>query len=194
MARGRPKEFDEAKVLAKAMDLFWVHGYKGIGLTELLKGMGIARQSLYDTYGNKRQLFIRTIEYYRDTQLSQALALLQRKGSAIKNVKEVVRFFERLARDPQCRGCLVANTLVEMGPHDSKISTLLKETLGLLEEGFCKALTRARKEGELSRSKSPKALSKALTNAVIGMAVTGKLNMDRAALSAVMTGTLSMLD
>ena len=39
----------------------------GVGLTELLRGMGIARQSLYDTFGSKRQLFIKTIEHYRDT-------------------------------------------------------------------------------------------------------------------------------
>ena len=78
---------------------------------------------------------IRSIEHYRATQLTQALALLEREGSRIENVKSVVRFFERLATDKRCRGCLVANTLVEMGPHDEEIASLLHETLGLLQKG-----------------------------------------------------------
>ena len=113
---GRPKSFSEDAALEKALELFWRRGYQGAGLTELLQAMGIARQSLYDTFGNKRRLFIRTIEYYRDTRLAQALALLEREGSPLRNVKDVVRFFERLALDKRARGCLVANALVELGP------------------------------------------------------------------------------
>ena len=112
MRMGRQKEFDEQVVLERAMNLFWERGYAGLGLAELLERMQISRQSLYDTFGNKRQLFIRTIEHYRATQLAGALALLERDGSPIQNVKDVVSFFEGLASDARCRGCLVANALV----------------------------------------------------------------------------------
>ena len=118
---GRPKAFSERDALEKALDIFWQRGYRGVGLTELLDGMGIARQSLYDTFGNKRQLFIKTIEHYRNTRLAGALALLERDGSPTQNVKALMRFFEQLALDKRARGCLVANSLVEMGPHDPEI-------------------------------------------------------------------------
>ncbi len=119
---GRPKAFSERDALEKALDIFWQRGYRGVGLTELLDGMGIARQSLYDTFGNKRQLFIKTIEHYRNTRLAGALALLERDGSPTQNVKALMRFFEQLALDKRARGCLVANSLVEMGPHDPAAS------------------------------------------------------------------------
>src|SRR5215475_4376335 len=135
----RPKGFDESDALEKALEIFWQHGYQRVGLTKLLAGMGIARQSLYDTFGSKRQLFIRTIEHYRSTRLAAALALLERDGSAVQNVKDVVHFFEDLALDKRARGCLVANSLVELGPHDREIRALLAETLGLLENGIVKA-------------------------------------------------------
>lgn len=189
----RTKGFSENAALEKALDLFWQHGYQGIGLTRLLRGMGIARQSLYDTFGNKRQLFIRTIEHYRDTRLAQALALLEREGSPTRNVRDVVRFFEQLALDKRARGCFVANSLVELGPHDAEIRKLLADTLGLLENAIVKTLRRAQSVGELSGKRSPRAIARALTNALVGMAVTGKLAQSRATVEDIYNGTLAML-
>jgi TetR/AcrR family transcriptional repressor of nem operon len=189
----RPKEFAEGDALERALDLFWQHGYQGIGLSELLRGMGIARQSLYDTFGSKRGLFIRAIQHYRDTRLASALALLERERSPTRNVKDVVRFFERLALDKRARGCLVANSLVELGSGDAELHALLRDTLGLLEAGLERALRRAQRAGELSRRRSPRALARALTNALVGMAVTGKLAPGRAAVEDVYAGTLAML-
>lgn len=190
---GRPKGFSESDALEKALEIFWQRGYQGVGLTELLRAMGIARQSLYDTFGNKRELFIKAIEHYRDTRLAGALALLEREGSPKQNVKDVVRFFEQLALDKRARGCLVANALVELGPHDPEIRELLTRTLGLLENGIVKALRKAQRVGELPAERSPRALARALTNALIGMAVTGKMALSRSTVEDIYTGTLTML-
>jgi len=189
----RTKRFSERDALEKALDVFWQRGYQGVGLSELLNEMGIARQSLYDTFGNKRQLFIKTIELYRDTRLAGALALLEREGSPTQNVKEVVRFFEQLALDKRARGCLVANSLVEVGSRDPEVRELLTETLGVLEKSISKALLRAQRAGELPKGRSPRAIARALTNALIGMAVTGKLGHSRAAVHDIYAGTLTML-
>lgn len=193
MGAGRRKEFDEREVLERAMNLFWLHGYEGVGLSELVRTMGISRQSLYDTFGSKRGLFIRAIEHYRATQLAQALVLLEREGSPLENVKDVLRFFERMASDRRCRGCLVANALVEMGPHDEEIATLLRQTLGLLERGVWRSLCEAQERGELSRERSPREISRALMNSMIGLVVSGKLRPGRAALRDVYAGTLALL-
>jgi TetR/AcrR family transcriptional repressor of nem operon len=194
MPAGRPREFDETKVLERAMQYFWSRGYEGAALADLLDAMGISRQSLYDTFGNKRQLFIRSIEHYRAVHLSQALALLRAEGSQLENVKATMRFFERLAADRRCRGCLVANALVEVAPHDEEIAALLEETLDLLETEVKKALERARSNGELGDGKSPRVLARALTNAMIGMAVSGKLRRGPATLRDIYAGTLAVLD
>lgn len=190
---GRPKGFSESGALEKALEVFWQRGYRGVGLTELLKEMGIARQSLYNTFGNKRQLFIKTVEHYRNTRLASALALLERDRSPIQNVKDVVRFFEQLALDKQARGCLVANSLVEVGSQDPEIRELLAQTLGLLEKGILKALRTAQRAGEFPAGRSPRAVARALTNALIGMAVSGRLGQSRSTVEDIYTGTLTML-
>lgn len=176
------------------MHVFWLRGYEGVGLSQLQQEMGISRQSLYDTFGSKRGLFVRAIEHYRETQLAEALKLLEREGSRLENVKQLVKFFEGLALDQECHGCLVANTLVELGPHDEEIAEMLRETLGLLQEAILKALCEAQQRGELAPSKSPPELARALVNAMIGLAVTGRLRSEPEDLRAIYAGTLSMLD
>jgi len=157
--------------------------------------MGISRQSLYDTFGNKRSLFIRVLDHYKVTRLSAALGLLEREGSDIENVKAIVRFFEVLGEDPECRGCLVANSLIELGPgEDEEISTLLRETLQQLQGAIERALRNGQAAGELAATKSPAQIARALTNSLVGMAVTGRLETGPADLRDVYAGTLSMLD
>jgi TetR/AcrR family transcriptional repressor of nem operon len=194
LAMARPKGFSEREALEKAMDVFWQHGYQRVGMTELLDGMGIARQSLYDTFGSKRQLFLKAIGHYRSTRLAAALALLEREGSPTQNVKDVVRFFEQLALDKRARGCLVANSLIEIGPHDPEIRRLLAETLQLLETRVVRALRAAQRAGELPAKRSPRAIGRALINALIGLAVTGKLARDKAAVADIYAGTLALLE
>ena len=53
MTRGRPQEFDRETALGKAMDLFWSQGYEATGMRALTEHMGISRQSLYNTFGDK---------------------------------------------------------------------------------------------------------------------------------------------
>lgn len=60
---GRSREFDENVVLQKAMELFWKQGYEKTSLNDLVEHMGIHRRSLYDTFGDKHTLFLRTVDF-----------------------------------------------------------------------------------------------------------------------------------
>src|SRR5947207_627592 len=52
----RHKEFDRDETLQKAMEVFWSRGYEAASIGDLVKHMGINRQSLYDTFGDKHTL------------------------------------------------------------------------------------------------------------------------------------------
>ncbi len=194
MPPGRRKTFDEIEVLERGMNLFWLRGYEALGIAELVRGMGISRQSLYDTFGSKRELFIRVLDHYRSTQLAGALALLDRPGSPLENVRAVLRFFHDLATDSRCRGCFVANAIVEVGPHDEEIATLLGDTLDLLQGALARTLHEARNRGELPPHKCPDALAKALINSIMGLVIIGKLRQRHLSVEDIHAGTLNMLD
>lgn len=194
MSKGRPKTFDETDALDRAMQVFWLHGYEAASLSQLVAEMGISRQSLYDTYTNKHTLFLRSLEHYKTTRLVEGIDLLMRPGSPIENVKALIHFFEGIAGDERGRGCFVANTLVELGPHDPEIANVVYDILSTLERAIELSLIEAQANGELAPSKRPAELSAALLNAIIGMAVTGRLSGHRFSLERILSGTLRMLD
>ena len=73
----RSKEFDEERALAAAVDVFWRQGYENTSLEALMREMGIARQSLYDTFGDKRALYLKAMAFYRErtnSSLRESLA------------------------------------------------------------------------------------------------------------------------
>ena len=193
MRPGRPKEFEEDAVLESAMDFFWQHGFHTTGISDLVAHLGIGRQSLYDTFGGKRSLFIRCIHHYRAVHLTKVIHMLEDGADPIARVEDAIRFFENLALDKSARGCLVANALVEFGATDEEIRQLLDETLEMLESAIASALRRAKRLKQLQSNKRPDSLAKALTVASIGMAVSGRLHKDPAAIKAACEGTLSML-
>src|SRR5258708_12053472 len=80
----RPKGFNAQRALAKAMGVFWRLGYENASTETLMKAMGIARQSLYDTFGDKRALYLKALAFYRDETNGD----MQRMLKATPSVKE----------------------------------------------------------------------------------------------------------
>src|SRR5512141_666494 len=61
---GRPRQFDPDQVLGQAMQLFWSKGYEATSLDDLLAETGLARQSLYNGFGDKHALFLAALRRY----------------------------------------------------------------------------------------------------------------------------------
>src|SRR3954468_20536838 len=70
--RGRPRAYDPATAVARAAETFWKAGYAGTSLDDLSAATGMNRPSLYAAFGDKRDLYLRTLEHYRNE--SRALA------------------------------------------------------------------------------------------------------------------------
>ena len=70
----RTKAFDELQALERAMQIFWSKGFDGTTLQDLEQGMGIARQSLYNTFGNKQALFEQALDHYHREVIVKNLA------------------------------------------------------------------------------------------------------------------------
>lgn len=82
--RGKKKAFSESSALNAAMEVFWQKGYAGASLSDLTSSMGINKPSMYNTFGNKEALFLKTTDHYIKTKMTPHMALLQEKGTALK--------------------------------------------------------------------------------------------------------------
>src|SRR6186997_1818062 len=74
--RGRPRAYDPAQALARAADTFWKAGYAGTSLDDLSEATGMNRPSLYAAFGDKRDLYLKTLMHYRDEGRALARAAM----------------------------------------------------------------------------------------------------------------------
>ena len=190
----RTKEFDREAVLDKAMRLFWRQGYEATSLHDLTAAMGIGRQSLYDTFGDKHALFLAALDRYCLTVGSWLFAPLDEPGPVMPAIREV---FERVIAGSVAEdrhGCLLANATAELVPHDRDTACRAETNLWGAEERFRTALERAQQAGEIGRQHAPRALALYLFNALQGLRLTAKTTPDRRVLDEIVGVTLSVLD
>jgi TetR/AcrR family transcriptional repressor of nem operon len=171
----RTKEFDPDGALQKAMELFWRHGYEATSMARLTEHLGIGRASLYATFGDKRELYLRALRRYLETRDPDPLELLSQPGPAMPAVRALVEaYVQGTLEDEQRRGCLVVNSATELLPSDGPVSRVVESSWDGLEVALASAFTRARAQGELGRSREPRALARFLLVFLQGVRVMGR--------------------
>ncbi|MEL6107941.1 MAG: TetR/AcrR family transcriptional regulator [Planctomycetota bacterium] len=191
--RGRPREFDRDEALSRATEYFWEHGYDGSGMKDLLDSMGIARQSLYAAFGDKRSLFLEALKYYYSEHIAPLGARLNRNGSVVANFEAV---FSKLGKDGIGgleRGCFLANTAAELASEDDEIGKVIQRYLTSLEKGIAKALRRGQEQGETRTDMTAESLAGNMVTTMQGAAVIGKLPHGRKSARLALRALLAML-
>ena len=176
----RTKEFDPEEALEAAMELFWRRGYEATSMRSLLEGMGVGRGSFYDTYGDKRALFLAALDRFEKNRTTWALEVLETSPSPVAGIAEVFgRTVESLVGYEPRRGCLLTNSAVELAPHDPEVAAHISGYVRRLEGAFEDALERARKMGEIPKGSKPTALARFLVTSLHGLRVMARAGAER---------------
>lgn len=191
----RHREFDETEALDAAMGVFWSRGYEGTSIQDLETSTGLTRTSIYNAFGNKRQLFERVLAHYQQTVLSQ---LLEQLNSG-KTVQDGVRDMMYAALNIHFRqdtpgGCLVVLSVLEREQHDTQSAQLLEKIIQQLQKFLRKRIRDAQKAGELDKNIDAGPLSTTIATTMAGTMVMGKAGFSRAALKKVVDTTCQLLD
>lgn len=190
---GRPRQFDEEQALAAATDVFWSKGYEAVGVRELLDVMGVCRQSFYDTFGDKRTLFLRSIERYAQQTEASFRERLEKHDRAIEGIRELVRQTAKQASGGDCRGCLAINTVVEWGDADDEVGEVVRGLMRRLKKVLTAAIDRATAEGDLPPDTDAGASADVLLFTVLGFAALGRIRMPKAMADSVVEATLAAI-
>ncbi|MEU5422436.1 TetR/AcrR family transcriptional regulator [Streptomyces sp. NPDC001407] len=191
----RTKEFDPDAALQSALELFWERGYEATSLADLVERLGIARASLYATFGSKRELYLKALERYGEQSDPRIVEELSQPGPALPAVRALVRrFADEATCDDLRRGCFVTNTAVELAAHDPAAAHRVGESWQGLETALASALMRARAQGELPAGRDPVALARMLMVLMQGMRVVGKADPGPGRLRDAAAQALSLLD
>jgi TetR/AcrR family transcriptional regulator, transcriptional repressor for nem operon len=171
----RTKEFDPELALQRALELFWERGYDATSMADIVEHLGIARASIYGTYGGKHELYVKALERYLQTRDPDVVELLSQPGPGVPAVRALVEAYaEESIGDRRRRGCMLVNAAVEFGSRDAQVVRRVESGWDTLETALTSALTRARAQGELPAGKDPRALARFLLVVLQGMRVLGR--------------------
>ena len=190
----RQKAFDRQVALEKAMKTFWQYGYEGTSIQTLLQAMGINRGSLYDTFKDKRSLFLEAITHYEATVIEAAIQQLEAPGAS---KSAIIEYFQNLvnfiASDQNRWGCFTTNIAVELCNHDKQAASQIKHSLSRIQQAFLHALKNAQEQKEIDANANIEAISYFLICTLQGLRVMDKVNPDRQVLEQIVKTTLLVL-
>ncbi|WP_333777370.1 TetR/AcrR family transcriptional regulator [Streptomyces sp. IBSBF 3136] len=125
-SRGRPRSFDRATALERALTAFWEHGYEATSVSDLTRIMGIGTPSLYAAFGDKRTLFEEVVRVYTGTHGAFPARALAEEPTARAAVARMLREAAARYTDPaRPRGCLVAHAAANTSTPE--VGRLLRE-------------------------------------------------------------------
>jgi TetR/AcrR family transcriptional regulator, transcriptional repressor for nem operon len=187
MARSR--EFDVDTALDGAIGVFREHGFEGASAEMLVNAMGIGRQSLYDTFGDKWQLYRSAVRRYAMGECSAHLEALRSGARAVDGIDAMLRRVVETARQP----CLGVGSICEFGvsrPDLDEVRTPLAKTL---RNAIAARIRAAQRDGDVASRLDPKAASEFLIANIAGIRVAGRGGANRAALTSLADMALKAL-
>ena len=191
----RPREFDPDAVVDRAMQVFWAKGFEAASLDDLCESTGLNRSSLYAAFGDKRALFLQTIERYGDRAVARVAAALSRPVP----IREALAAFlaemiDQIVSGPGRSGCFIGNCAAEVARHDRTAAASVRRNLERVESTFRDALVRAKTRGELPPHADVDALARFFVAGTQGLRLVGKAGARRDVLEDVAAVMLRCVD
>ncbi|WIV54825.1 TetR/AcrR family transcriptional regulator [Amycolatopsis nalaikhensis] len=181
----RPREFDETAAVESAMHAFWERGYEATSTQDLCEATGLGRSSVYNTFTSKRALFQRSLAHYTNTQLGKRQALLDGPGTAAERLAAVL--YQAIDDDleDRRRGCLVVNTLAELGVPDDEVGAALRNDTDRNLAMFAECVREGLLDGSLRDGLDPAEVAEFLLGTTSGLRVMARRGTSRDSMRAV---------
>lgn len=188
----RSKEFDENVVLRRAMELFWEQGYEKTSVNDLVEAMGIHRKSLYDTFGDKHALYLKTIALYGKYSAEKLKSEVLRAATAKQALQNIFNFFIDGNEDRHL-GCFFVNAATEMAPRDEQVKEMTEEAFAQTERFLREIIEKGQKSGEFSCAHAAEDLAELLQNNLLGIRVLVRASVKKEKMHRIADNFLKLL-
>lgn len=192
---GPQKQFEIDTALDKALAVFWRQGFEMTSVQDLVDGMGINRASLYDTFGNKTELYKLALQRYIDkAQAEMRERLLNSPGPIAERLMNYFISLNTAHKNGDRHfGCFLNNTAVELGPHYPEIAAMVRDTWAGMEDMFRFLLDEAVKKHELPPDTDTAAIAATINMTLQGISVMAKAGTPEQHLGQIIGTVLSLL-
>ncbi|QGY32459.1 TetR/AcrR family transcriptional regulator [Pantoea cypripedii] len=186
----RTKAFEREEVLHHAIRVFAEHGFAGTSMEMLLEAMGLSRQSIYDTFGDKKQLYTAALGLYVNDSIGEIVASLVRSDSPARAIEEAIEQF--IAR-PAAQGCLGILSVCEFGIQDDEISRINAVAGKRLLRALEGTLLRGQAHGDFTKEQTAEQMAGYLAVLLNGLRVASRAGASQDELLVMKTIALRAL-
>ncbi len=153
----RPKSFDPDVALDRAMGVFWEKGYESASVQDLTTRMGINRFSLYDTFGDKRSLFLAALDRYVEGVMGEVLGAIASPEATLEDLERWLIHAAEPCEEEGARCCMMLRCAIEMAPDDEEAAARVSAAKERVRGCFERILERGRASGEVRAGVDPAA-------------------------------------
>lgn len=194
--RGAAPPSARERLLAAANDLFYAEGVHTVGIDRVIEKAGVAKASLYNTFGSKDELVRAYLEARHARIAARFAAYLERFTTPREKLLGVFEAQGEMSADPGFRGCAFANATSEAhgAPVDEAadihrawrrglLTDLAREAgvpdPGLLGHQLQMLYDGANTSARMDRDPSASAAARAAAEALLDAALAAALRRDR---------------
>ncbi|MDF0582367.1 TetR/AcrR family transcriptional regulator [Bradyrhizobium yuanmingense] len=193
--RGRPRAYEPDIALGKALDLFRKQGFAATSLDDLSAATGMNRPSLYGAFGDKRELYIKSYQRYRDEAGAAMVAIFREEMPLRQRLERIyaAALDIYLSGDTGPRGCFTVVTAASEAVGDPEIRAMVLDGLTGLDKAFASCFRRAKEKGELPESADPFALAQIASATIHTIAIRSRARVPRKELEAIVKGAIDVM-
>lgn len=183
---GRPRKFTERDVVSTAADVFTANGLAATTLDDLVRATGLGKQSLYNAFGGKRELFLRALsEDHEVAARAVSEALEHGDATPLERIRgHMLRIAIQLS-DPEAHVSLTTRALIEAGSEEHDLAAANRHGIEHLAGVYAVCLEAARVHGDLPDGTTVPGLAMYFVVVTQGMEVLARAGVGRAVLTAV---------
>jgi len=192
--RGRPRAYQPDVALAKALDLFRKAGFAATSLDDLSAATGMNRPSLYGAFGDKRELYIKSYQRYRDDARAAMIGIFRDELPIRKRLERIYAIaLDIYLGGESPRGCFTVMTAASEAVFDPEIRAMVLEGFVELDKAFAACFRQARDKGELPQSADPIVLSHLASATIHSIAIRARTGVARQELEAIVKGAIDVM-
>jgi TetR/AcrR family transcriptional regulator, transcriptional repressor for nem operon len=170
----RPKEFDRDEALGSAIAIFCEHGFEGTSTDMLLRAMNISRQSMYDTFGDKRRLYLEALQRYVVDSVSEQMRALNSTPSAIDGIAAALDVLAVKAAALPASGCMGIAATCEFGVSDREVAILIDTAGKTLLSALERRIAEAKAAGGIGEDVDARAAARFINASFTGVRVAAR--------------------
>jgi len=181
----RPKEFDRDKAIESALATFRKNGFGATTTDDLRLAMGIGRQSFYDTFKGKREIYLEALRKYNSDRVLGFFEIFRKSGSPLKALEGMLTSISIENPKDRTLACLGVSSICEFGASDAEVSSINDATASSIKSVLGKLILEAKNKKEIRSSLDPKETALYLLSVFSGMRVSARAGASPEELNAI---------